>query len=684
VPLVAPASYRRKHKALKLKKQGAIPVSKFKRKKRKVLDMDNFNPVNQVPTKRICERVVALAQVISGKEFYPYQVGLAYRITEVVLLHQGDVITALISRQAGKTETIAAIMGAIAVIFPTLAKQFPKDWKLNITDERGVYRGFKTGVWIGIYAPRLDQSEIMFHRIKMFFEADEGKQVLKELKLKLTENNGNTIRLSNGSRILCESASEQSKVEGETHHILICEEAQDISDLKVKKSLHPMVAATLGTIIKIGTSSSQKCDFYSAIKTNERLSLLGGKQNNFFFPHSICTNYNSHYRKYIEKEAIRLGTDSDEFRMSYNCEWIFERGMFLTHDQLFNIKVAQVGGIWSEIQDNGLPRNLSHYSIVAGIDWGKSYDSTVLCLLAVDWLNPELSGTFYRMDGEHDATFYKKHIIYWEEWKGDNYEHQFWEIFNILRAYPNLRKVVTDSNTCGAPIYDRLDMMLSDDYDIEVEGFNFQPRVKSDGYKSFYTDFCGHRITFPAGPLVRKRLRFRKFVHEMLALKKTYKNGMMQVAHPDEKNAHDDYCFPAYAPVLTSRGWISIANVKVGDLVYTRKGLRKVLKAGRTGIKSLIEKFNIVGTAYHPIYNESKGTYLTLDSLMSDDNVLVCLTEKQSSMMERSFTDTRSQNIGICGFITGRIQKTSKPLFHSIQEIHLRGSMLEYELSNLF
>jgi len=227
--------------------------------------------------------------------------------------------------------------------------------------------------------------------------------------------------------------------------------------------------------------------------------------------------------------------------VAHNCEWIFERGMFLTQQQLFQPNVAQIGGIFSMVHLDGLPREYSHYKIVAGIDWGRSHDSTVLTLVAVNWNNPEESGNFFRMDGEHHLTFYKKHVVGWWEFLGDNYEQQFWQIYNILVTYPNLTKVVTDSNTCGSPIFDRLDSMLSSDKGVEVVGFNFNPRIKSDGYKSLYADFCGGRLTFPASKDVRQTMKYRKFVGQLLDLQKDYKNGLMVVKHTDEKGAHDDY-----------------------------------------------------------------------------------------------------------------------------------------------
>ena len=506
-----------------------------------VLDETHNDPAKQLDLNQLVIRVVALAQTLAEKKFYAYQVELTYRIVESVLRHDGEVVTCLMARQAGKSESVGAIAAAIALVLPSLAKRFSGDWHLNITDESGVYRGYAFGVKVGIYAPKQEQSAILFERVRKALTSDIGKKVLAELKVSFDVRNGNTIKLSNGSRILCESASEQAKIEGETHHLLLLEETQEISDQKIRKSLHPMTAATMGTIVKIGTATTYKCDFYSAIKVNERIQLVTGKRNHFFFPYTVVQKYNSLYKRYIEQEKIRLGEDSDEFQTSYAGRWIFERGMFATQSQLFNFDTAQVKGIWSARYDGILPRPLRGYSIVAGIDWGSSHDSTVVTLVAVNWDNPIETGEYETEEGGRQRyEHYQKHIIGWLEFVGDNYEDQFGQITDYLKKIPHLRKVVTDSNTCGKPIYDRLVAVFANTA-VMIEPFNFQARVKSDGYKSFYSDLCGRRITFPADDNVRKSREYQKFVQQMLDLRKEYKNQLMVVNHPDEKGAHDDY-----------------------------------------------------------------------------------------------------------------------------------------------
>ena len=524
--------------AKKRKKTDAPPL---KRRKMRILNGKNFDPTKQIPLGDVIHRIISLAQIMAEKRFYRYQVEIAYRLVESVLVHDGQTISALLSRQSGKSEVLANTLGALAVILPPLARKHPDSWHLNLTDDHGVDRGYATGIKIGIYAPRKDQSKIIYDRIRKAFLTDSTKKVLSELGIRLTESNGNRVITNYGSRILCESASEQSKIEGETHHLVVAEEAQDISDMKIRKSIMPMVSSLMGTVCMIGTASTKKCAFYEAIRINQQVQLATGLRNHFFFPYTVCQNYNSLYKGFIGQEKIRLGEHSDEFRLSYAGEWIFERGMFITPEMLFDSEVSMHTGLFSELYTPPLPPQLGkNYSIVAGIDWGACDDSTVVTLVAVDWNNPVNALEYSGANGHHTTDTYRKHVIGFLEFQGDNYEYQYTQIMDYLSSMPALSKIVMDSTACGLPLFHRMQTEVAL-YDVEVEGVTFTLKSKSECFKNLHADFCAKRLTIPLGKEARRTTEHVKFVKQMTDLQKDYKGTYMAVAHPEEKGAHDDY-----------------------------------------------------------------------------------------------------------------------------------------------
>jgi len=506
-----------------------------------VLDRETGKDFPVLPLSEVILAVISLAQIVSERKFYPYQVQFSYRFIESILLRDGATITAILSRQSGKTEALASSIAAILLIFPLLALKYPNDWRFNLTDKEGRYRGFKQGIKVGIYAPKLSQSEIMYERVKMFLATKSAERVLREQHLTIEVSNGDTLRVSHGSRLLCQTASDTAKIEGETHNLLVLEEAQDISETKIKKSLSPMVAATKGSTVMIGTASTKKCVFYTAIKHNERSQLAGGPRNHFAYNWKICARYNSLYFDYVMQEQVKLGPSSDEFRLSYEIEWLFERGMFVSQELLLNPGMALCRGeIFSEIVSPEF-RIPEEFSLVIGIDWGRDHDSTVVSVLAVNWMHPVHTISSSNEHGNYNVQLFQKHLLSWKEWHGDNYELQYNEILQFIRRWgAKVKRVVTDAGGCGAPIYDRLVATLSQT-NIEVVPFVFSAQSKSDMYKALYAEICGGRVTFPAAVAARKTTEFRKFTNQMLDLTKTYKEGKMSVSHPDEKHAHDDY-----------------------------------------------------------------------------------------------------------------------------------------------
>jgi hypothetical protein len=371
--------------------------------------------------------------------------------------------------------------------------------------------------------------------------------VLHELGIAFDVFNGKVARLSTGSRVLCETASDQAKIEGETHDLLILEECQDISNLRIRKSLYPMTAATGGTRVHIGTTSIQKGQFYDTIKANEHLYVSSRQkiQNHYFFPYYVCERYNSVYRDSVKKEKMLLGETSDEFRMAYGCEWLLERGMFITAPTLFDPTIALKAGTFSEALSgaNSLATyrygggNMHPYPAVAGIDFGKEHDSTVVTVMLVDWENPLYDEYEETRETAIRFQLFQKHVVGWMEIQGDDYETQWVAMSEFLGKFRNLRKIMVDETGAGQAICDR----MATHYKCEVVGMPFSIQKKSEGYKILAADLMGRRLTFPFGPKTSRSLECIRFCQQMLELQKEYKNGYLSVSHPDKPHAHDDY-----------------------------------------------------------------------------------------------------------------------------------------------
>lgn len=470
----------------------------------------------QLPVKEVIEKILRFCEAYSMMKFRPYQVQFAKRVVTSIVENDGEELTALFSRQSGKTEAIAMICGGLAVVLPFMARlpAFAHDERIQ---------RYKAGIWIGIFAPILDQSQTTFDRIRMRLGSDAADALFKtpEVNVRFDVNNGNCVLLSNGSKIVCMSASDNSHIESKTFHLIIIEECQEVSNAKIRKSIHPMGASTNATICKIGTAFTKRNDFYDAIQRNKTKLAEQGIKNHFEYDYQIAQKYNPLYAKYIEKEMYRLGYDSDEFRMSYRLHWILERGMFISPEQMERLGLDFDGKPYDVVES----RRNTHQ--VAGIDIAKTSDSTVVTIMEVDYENLSPEGFLY------------KRVLNWLEIFGDDHESQFYQIKDFLGNY-NVEKMCIDCTGVGDPVADR---MIATFPNIHVIPYGFTRPSKSDLYKYLLNDLNGspERIRFPNAPASQQLRRQRKFVNQMLDLEKGYVGEFLVCQHPDEKDAHDDY-----------------------------------------------------------------------------------------------------------------------------------------------
>lgn len=467
---------------------------------------------------------VRFCELYSGKVFFPYQEQFARRVIRSVLMNDGQEITALFARQSGKTETISIVVGGMMILLPKLASMpiFAGDKRLAM---------FKDGVWTGIFAPSQRQAQITYSRIKSRIQGLNAQRVLNDadFRLAFSTSNGQTVALTNGSFVTALSASPDSSIEGESFKIIIVEEAQDVSDFKIKKSIHPMGAAYNATIIKIGTATTFKGDFYDACQRNKIMYDNGeiAVKNHFEYDYQVATKYNAKYARYVEQEKKRLGEDSDEFLMSYCLRWILQKGMFI---DLEVFEKRNLNSFLGRIPYDKLT------SCVAGIDVAAKSDSTVITITAVDWDNPVINEEHVTEEGEFETfTVYNTRIVDWLEIQNEDYDSQYTEILNYLAQF-NVKRVVIDA-TRESSLADRLRVCLP----YEVVSFVYTQRSKSDLFKHLDREIKSGRATVPADESTRTTREFKRFIEQMSNLQKGYSGSNLLVAHPDVRGAHDDY-----------------------------------------------------------------------------------------------------------------------------------------------
>lgn len=522
-------------------------------------------------TTELVRKIQIFCETLCGRKFFSYQAQFSRRIIRAVLENDSDTITALMARQSGKSFTVSATLSGLMVILPIMANM-----PLFIDDPR--FTMFKSGMMIGVFAPTQKQSQIIFNNIKEFLSSQRALKILQSEEFNIEQGtfNGDKVTLifmnydNTKSTISCYSASEGSNIEGGSYHLYICDEAQDISNYKYRRSIFPTVSFYNGTKILIGTPTIRRNFFYDTIKLNEKEWQSGDKRykNHYEYDCDTIVKYNPRYAKTLESARKEMGEGSDEFQSNYKLKWIFSFGMFIDSEKFTSEPIA--------MQD--LHREVtSSTPCIVGIDVGKSQDSTVVTVGIPDYTKPIIIEKSKDADAE-DYILYDIKIIDWLEIVGDNYEQQFYMVKDYLSHF-NVKLCVIDGTGVGSPVADRLAASVN----FPVRPFVFTQSSKSMLMKFFNAHLNNGCFHYPASPEVMETIEFKKFQQQCLELTKDYNGDKLIVAAPKERNKHDDYPFSAalmvwglkYEPidveVVNENAFIQTNNIFVQNKRHRRK-----------------------------------------------------------------------------------------------------------------
>ena len=471
---------------------------------------DELDELSQDFVNKLIDKIMQFMVVLVGHDLHTYQKPLARRIIESVIINDGEEITALASRQSGKTETVSDTLATLMVILPLLSKLYPD-----------LLGKFKNGLWVGMFAPTESQAETLFSRTVTRLTSERATEILDDPEIdddaKRVGGVTKMIRLSkSGSTLTMMTANPRAKIESKSFHVIVIDECQEADDFVVSKSISPMLAYYAGTMIKTGTPTTSKNNFYRAIQLNKRRATgRGGRQNHFQWDWRDVAKVNENYAKFIKKEMLRIGEDSDEFQMSYNCKWLLERGMFVTQSLM-----DELGDTSQE-----LVRSYHTTPVVVGIDPARKMDSTVVTVVFVDWDRPDEFGYF-----EH-------RVLNWLELQGDDWEEQYFQIVNFLQNYDVLA-IGVDANGVGDAVAQRLKILMPR---AEVIPLTSSPTEQSKRFKHLQALMQRRMVGFPAHAKTRRLRIWKRFMQQMVDAEIQYKGPNFMVAAPDESYAHDDF-----------------------------------------------------------------------------------------------------------------------------------------------
>lgn len=460
----------------------------------------------------LLDKLMIVVDELSGVELYGYQRPFARRMLNSLITNDGATLTALFSRQSGKSETVANVIVTAMVMLPRLAKIYPD-----------LLGKFKRGVWVGAFAPTDGQTDIVFGRIVSRLTSDRATEFLSDPEIadKLIKVPGKvpTFKLKNcGSTVSRQTAHPKAKIEGRTYHIILIDECQDADEHVVNKSISPMGASTNATSIFIGTPTYTKGVFYRHIQINKREGTKRGtKTNHFEADWREVAKWNKNYLLYVEKKKAEIGEDSDEFRLSYRLHWLLDKGMFTTSD------------ILDDLGDTTMEQVLAWHKspVVVGIDPARKQDSTIVTVVWVDWDRPD-----------PETGHYNHRVLAWLDLENAKWEEQYVRIVEFLSNY-SIFKIGVDEGGLGDVVIDRLRNLMPH---IEIVPVGSSRPEQSKRWKHLMQLFARQAIGWPAHAKTRRSKVWKRFRQQFEDLELHYEGPHVVAAAPKEAGAHDDYC----------------------------------------------------------------------------------------------------------------------------------------------
>lgn len=496
----------------------------------KILEQAEIDPtaeaLKRLSIDDLVKIILKFAEILSGFSFYGYQWEFGYRIIYSLLNDDGAIITGLFARQSGKSFTTARIIPAATILLPLLAELYDK-FQIDNKVAKNIKK-FKMGLWVGIYAPSYDRAAIIGSRVNETLSSKRAREILSDPEIGMqfpTQLTSYINYLPRGSKIKIKSANKRVSIEGDTYHLLVTDETQEIDGYIIKKSMMPFLASTNGTTVHIGSSYPKRCYFYDIIQINKRkdLNLPKKLRSHFEYDYKVAIKYNPNYKKYIDQQKEILGEFSEEFKMSYELYWPLSQGMLVTEDFL----ISHLG------RDYSVTNSDKFNDHVIAIDIAKVTDSTVVTVIEPDWENPII------IDPVAGIKRYFKKIKNWYEIKNENYEYQFYALDEFISNY-KWSILVIDATGVGSPIYDRFAARYGTDPTKKIIPFVFNNYTKSDAYILLARELSAERIVFPNSKLAQQLRKQRTFIYQISSMAKEMRGSVFSVTPVDEKG-HDDY-----------------------------------------------------------------------------------------------------------------------------------------------
>ncbi len=265
---------------------------------------------------------------------------------------------------------------------------------------------------------------------------------------------GYMVRMGRARQIFL-SAHPTSNVVGNTASLLLeIDESQDVSPEKYNREFRPMGASTNVTTVHYGTAWDEESLLEQVKQSNLELERKDRVRRHFEYDWNAVAEFNPDYKKYVESERERLGTDHPLFLSQYCLVPVTGDGGFLSSTQQALLRGSH--------ERTSAPRPGAAY--LAGIDLsGEAEEADDARLRALKPMQDSTVVTIGEL-GEagkgKDAGLPSVRVVehYW--WTGRPHTEVYANLVQILKELWDCRRVIVDATGIGAGVAGFLEKAL--------------------------------------------------------------------------------------------------------------------------------------------------------------------------------------------------------------------------------
>ena len=403
----------------------------------------------------------------------PYQLQVAKAVLRSIEDGKGLSFSVMIARQGGKNELSAWLE---AVLLGAAVHDGGSAIKASLT-----------------FHP---QARISISRLQ---------ETLRRSRIYFEFQHGNLLAVGRARQLFL-SAHPTSNVIGNTASLLLeIDESQDISPDKFNRDFMPMGATSNATTVHYGTAWDDHSLLEQVKQSNIELQRTDGIRRHFEFDWKTVARHNPHYKRYVEAERLRLGSDHPLFRSQYCLVPVTGKGRFIDHNRQALLRGSH----------HRISAPVAGRTYVAGVDLaGESEqsderrlktntpfrDSTVVTIGELRSTNVGLgseqsderrlktnapfrdstavtTGELPTMNAGHGSTLPSLRVVEHFWWTGLPHSESFSRLVHILSEVWGCRRVVVDATGIGAGVAGFLHKSIGPSI---VKPFTFTARSKSD------------------------------------------------------------------------------------------------------------------------------------------------------------------------------------------------------------